>query len=78
MFQTAITLQEWADIFDGLTTFRQVDVGPILTTTGTHPVLGVLVAVQDHTSMMILHSQAPARVALAIGSGLHHAAVSTS
>lgn len=59
MFQRAIDLQTWADIFEGLTTYAQTVTGAILTTTGMHPDLGAVVAVQDDAELMILLSEMP-------------------
>ncbi len=59
MFQHAINLQTWADIFERLDEPKQVAAGCVLTTVGRHPSLGTLVAIQDTEELIILHSELP-------------------
>lgn len=59
MFQRAITFQEFADLFEQLCFYQQADAGLILTTTGRHPQLGAIVAIQDLAPAMILLSEHP-------------------
>jgi hypothetical protein len=57
MHQNVITFQEFADIFEELTFYQQVDTGPVMTTTGVHPMLGTVITIQDIAPCMILLSQ---------------------
>src|SRR4051812_27409825 len=59
MHQRAISLETFADIFEELTEYEQVDVGSVLSTTGLHPILGAIVAIQDIAPGLILLSQFP-------------------
>lgn len=59
MFQRAITEQQFADIYEKLEVYGRADTGPIMTTTGVHPDLGSVVAIQDISPGLILLSEQP-------------------
>lgn len=57
MFQRAIDLQAFADIFDELEVHGRIREGAVWVTTGNHPRLGAVVALQDWQPQIILHSE---------------------
>jgi hypothetical protein len=59
MFQRSITLEQFADIFEGMEFYQQADTGPVMTTTGIHPELGSVVVVQDMANDLIMLSERP-------------------
>lgn len=70
MFQTAIDLQTFADLFERMSDVSQSDKGSTLVTHGRHPDIGTVVAIQDIAPFMIIHSEFPMELALDLGQGL--------
>ncbi len=68
MFQTAMDLQTFADLFERMSDVSQTDKGSTLVTHGRHPDIGAVVAIQDIDPLMIVHSEFPVRLAFDDGS----------
>lgn len=59
MHQAAISLEEFAAIFEGITDRTQTDAGAFFVTTGRHADLGALVVIQDPFPGLVLMSELP-------------------
>ena len=59
MHQRAISLQQWADLYEVATITGRADAGPIASTTGHHPLIGAFSAVEDWREGLIILSELP-------------------
>jgi hypothetical protein len=59
MYQHAISVEQFCDLFYSSEIIGQLDAGPTLTTAGKHPALGAWTALQDINPGMLLWSEQP-------------------
>ena len=59
MYQRALTEEQFADLWEGMSVAGRSDAGWMMSWTGTHPALGALTIVKDFMCGAIVLSQLP-------------------